>query len=67
MHAISGFRQGFGAPQSLFTRSFRGWRKLLRLVRKAVHRLHSELADAEVGAFPVFSFVAESDVESAPG
>ena len=29
-------------------------------------RLHSELADAEVGAFPVFSFVAESDVESAP-
>ena len=29
-------------------------------------RLHSELADAEVDAFPVFSFVAESDVESAP-
>ncbi len=29
-------------------------------------RLHSELEDAEVGAFPVFSFVAGSDVESAP-
>ena len=52
MRAISGFRQGFGAPQSPFTRSFRGWWKSLWLVRKAVHRLHSELADAEVGAFP---------------
>ena len=29
-------------------------------------RLHSELAEARVGVFPVFSFVAESDVESVP-
>ena len=33
---------------------------------RLMDHLHSELADAEVDAFPVFSFVAESDIDSVP-